>query len=230
MTLLDFDLTGILAPNDCLLCQTPQGAPLCSSCQVALECLSSGCRFCCNPHVSPSTHQCAWCERLAFQPQSLEAGLLLRNQTRKVFHLAKFQGYWPLIDFLCQRGLNRFLKLPFTTYDGLAYVPSSFFKRLHRPVNPAYAVANFLHRKTGIPLFHLLSHRLSRQTQIGLDYQARRRNAQNRFHVVTGAKLPRSLILVDDVLTTGATLTACSQQLHQAGVQRIAWFGLLRAV
>lgn len=229
MAFCDWDVTTLIAPDDCLLCEAPRSNPLCSRCYGLLEPIQAGCAFCRNPHVHPSATTCAWCSRLRFQPTAIRSGLLLRNQTRAVFHLAKFQGYPPLFDVLIERALARFLELPFLDFDGLAYVPTSFLKDLRRPINPAYAVALALHRKTSLPIFHLLRHRFHRQSQIGLDYDQRRSNARNRFATVRSRFWPSALILVDDVLTTGATLTTCSQQLIRAGVERIAWFSLLRA-
>ncbi len=229
MAFRDWDLTTLIAPDDCLNCEAPQSNPLCSNCYALLEPIRAGCAFCRNPQVNPTATSCSWCCRLRFTPSAIRSGLFLRNETRSVFHLAKFQGYTPLFNVLVERALGRFLELPFLDFDGLAYVPTSFLKDLKRPVNPAYAVATALHRKTSLPVFHLLKHRLHRQGQIGLDYDQRRRNAKNRFAAVRRRTWPVAVILVDDVLTTGATLTACSQQLMRAGVQRIAWFSLLRA-
>lgn len=59
-------------------------------------------------------------------------------------------------------------------------------------------------------------------SQTGLDRAARRRNVAGAFAVRPGAALPRHVLLVDDVVTTGATLAACAAALRGAGVRRVA--------
>ena len=56
------------------------------------------------------------------------------------------------------------------------------------------------------------------------DADARRRNVRNAFAVAAGVALPRHVVLVDDVMTTGATLHAAARALRRAGVERVeAW-------
>ena len=57
--------------------------------------------------------------------------------------------------------------------------------------------------------------------QVTLARQARLHNLQGAF-VVAGSRLPRSVLLVDDVVTTGATLAAAAQALRAAGVVQVA--------
>jgi predicted amidophosphoribosyltransferase len=62
------------------------------------------------------------------------------------------------------------------------------------------------------------------RAQSRLDADARRRNLRDAFHVDAGIPLPPHVVLVDDVMTTGATLHAAAGVLHRAGVARVdAW-------
>lgn len=58
-------------------------------------------------------------------------------------------------------------------------------------------------------------------SQTGLDRAARRRNVHEAFAARPGFAAPRQVVLVDDVVTTGATLAACARALRRAGARRV---------
>src|SRR5690606_40965271 len=82
-----------------------------------------------------------------------------------------------------------------------------------------------LSQALGLPLQRDLLVR-SRETaaQSRLDARARKRNLRGAFVVCEGGPLPAHVALVDDVMTTGATLHAAARALRRAGVSRVdAW-------
>ena len=98
-------------------------------------------------------------------------------------------------------------------------------KRLRRRgYNQSLELARPLSKAFAIPLLHDILHRIRDiAPQSGLGAQARLRNPRGAFAVGGGA-LPPHIALVDDVMTTGATLYECARTLKRAGVQRVdAW-------
>ena len=109
--------------------------------------------------------------------------------------------------------------------DVIVPVPMSRLRLLLRRFNQAAVLACELGRQTGIAVDpHLLVRARSAPRQVGLTRDQRRRNMAGAFHVPP-ARLPRlngrSILLIDDVITTGATVNACARALKRAGAQRV---------
>ncbi|MBC7989554.1 MAG: ComF family protein, partial [Luteimonas sp.] len=95
-----------------------------------------------------------------------------------------------------------------------------------RGYDQALELARPLARALRIPLRNDALFRLrATAPQSRLDAPQRRRNLRDAFSIAEGAKaLPAHVVLVDDVMTTGATLHAAAKTLRRAGVERIdAW-------
>jgi len=96
-------------------------------------------------------------------------------------------------------------------------VPTTRLRALARGFDPAAEIATALAERTGLPLRACLSRR-------GTGRQRGRRRAERIGHpplIQASGEVPRSAILVDDVLTTGATLSACARALRSAGAVRV---------
>lgn len=109
--------------------------------------------------------------------------------------------------------------------DALVPVPLHRARLRERGYDQALELARPLARASGLPLLDGVLLR-TRETapQSTLDAKRRRRNLQGAFVVREGAELPAHVTLVDDVMTTGATLHAAATALRRAGVTRVdAW-------
>ena len=226
-----WDLTRLLAPKQCLNCQEAAEASLCEHCLGALEPIAGrGCRICGNPKVHRQASECDWCNRLGHLPQHCCTLYAYRKVGRELYQRLKFQGYWrlaqPLFD---ERPAEFFRAVPFLDYDCLVPIPESLSRKWTRHFNPAAMIAEHISRRCGLPVSTRLRLRAFSRHQVGLDYQQRRKNARGRFKVI-GRRPLGSVILVDDVMTTGATLEAATQSLRRAGASRVAWFTLFRTL
>ena len=115
--------------------------------------------------------------------------------------------------------------LPETTDGGFADVRVSLLhvSRLRlRGYDQTLELARPLARRLGLPLVTGLRRVRATAAQSELDAATRRRNLRNAF--VAAGSLPAHVALVDDVMTTGATLQAAARALRRAGVERVdAW-------
>jgi ComF family protein len=114
----------------------------------------------------------------------------------------------------------------------LAPVPLHPRKRRERGFNQAELIARELAARSGLPLAPgALVRRIDTPPQAGLSAAARRRNVARAFAVRQCARVAgRRVVLVDDVLTTGATAQACSRALAAAGARAVRVLTVARVV
>jgi ComF family protein len=99
-----------------------------------------------------------------------------------------------------------------------------------RGFNQSQLLARALGRLAGLPVADALARRVETATQTGLSAAARRRNVEGAFRAVRPAAVGgRVVVLVDDVLTTGATARACARALRDAGASAVRLLTLARA-
>jgi ComF family protein len=106
--------------------------------------------------------------------------------------------------------------------------PGKYFRRGY---NLPALVALPLARLAGWPCDPLLLRRTGeRRPQAGLPLAARSENVRGAFTVRTGAQVPRQVLLVDDVYTSGATVAACARKLKTGGAEHIVVLTVARAI
>jgi predicted amidophosphoribosyltransferase len=127
----------------------------------------------------------------------------------------KFRRLLPVADLIADR--IQWLA-PSTVLSGtIVPVPTASLRSAMRGFDPAAEIAAALAHRTELPLQTCLVRR-------GGGRQVGKRRAQRIGHpplIRTRGQVPRSVLLIDDVLTTGATLSSCAQALRNAGAIRI---------
>lgn len=224
---------GFRLPCHCLLCDAPAGAlALCDGCLADLPWNRRCCRYCALP-VPPGQDRCGDCSRA----RPLQAATLapLRYEF-PVDHLVaglKYRGrlaHAPLLgELLKEAVLEREGPLP----DLVLPVPLHAGRLGVRGYNQALEIARPVARATATPLETSLLRRLRATTaQMTLDAKARARNPEAAFGIdrkrLATLGCPGRVALVDDVMTTGATLAAASQALLEAGVAEVEYWVVAR--
>jgi ComF family protein len=112
--------------------------------------------------------------------------------------------------------------------DALVPVPLHWrrlwMRRFNQSAALAEAIARSTARSSALPVVHALKRRRATAQQVGLSRAERAGNVQGAFKVPQDAKpevIGRRLVLVDDVLTSGATAEACARALLRAGAQSV---------
>jgi ComF family protein len=152
---------------------------------------------------------------------------------REAIHALKFKGRRglaePLGDLLAGLGVDA---LPGSRPDLLVPVPLHRRRERERGYNQAVLVARRLERAWDVPVaVGVLARVLATAPQADLDAPARRRNVRGAFAVVRpAAVVDRHVVLVDDVLTTGATVGECARRLARAGAAVVGVLTVARTV
>lgn len=234
LRLLDRVLS-LLLPAPCLGCgdelpATGASLGLCPACRDALKSPASAggglCARCARPLEAaalPAGWECGGCRRHPPSHDRLLAAWSYEPPLDAVVRALKFRRLDYLGPHLGRALLTRLAGGLERAADGAVAVvplPLHWRRRLHRGFNQAELLARPVARHLGLPLLGGLRRRRSRPAQSSLTRRRRSGNPRGAFRW-WGALPQGPVVLVDDVVTTGATLEAAAACLKAAGVPRV---------
>ncbi|MCH3950660.1 MAG: ComF family protein [Acidaminococcus sp.] len=180
---------------------------------------------------------CEDCFRFVYAPHILVPELSWRFTAFKVFryeggiktalHGAKFSGreeYLPRLAMALKKGMEPLKDLPWREENVLPAVipiPTDPKRRKARGYDIPEEIFRPWTVANGMNFMPVLERTRPTTPQYGLTRKEREENLKDCFAVKKGAALPRAVILVDDILTTGSTLESAARTLRRAGVKRI---------
>jgi ComF family protein len=218
-------LLGALWPPRCMACgERGEGArDLCPDCADALPWLGTACPSCALPLPTPAA-ACGGCLQAPPPLARVHAAFVYARPLDRLLPRLKFHGDLTAGRLLSQLMAQACAGAP--RPDAIVPIPLLAARLRRRGYDQALELARPLARQFGLPLRGELLRR--RKATAPQSEQAsatdRQRNLRDAFHVPAGMALPAHVALVDDVMTTGATLHAAAKALRRAGVQRVdAW-------
>ncbi|ABC80013.1 ComF family protein [Anaeromyxobacter dehalogenans] len=219
-------LLDLVYPPRCAACGEPVAEePFCEVCAGALEPVPPGCARCGAPGAGPACGAC-----LAAPPafDAVRAGGLFGGPLADAVHALKYGGRPDLA-----RPLGAWLaaRVPLPPGAAVVSVPLGRARRVDRGYDQAALLADALARAAGARGRRLRGAlRRARETspQVGLGRAERARNVAGAF-LAGPAVAGRDLVLVDDVVTTGATADAAARALRAAGARSVTVVALARA-
>ena len=215
-------LWELLFPTRCLGCAR-RGVLLCADCLQSVPWLGTAvCPRCARPSsLGGLCRRCAAARGPGLA--SLRAACRYDGVARTAIHRLKYRGARFLAPFLARLLAEALVRRPIQT-DLVVPVPLYAARERERGFNQSALIAAELSRLAGLPapgpalLTRLTYHR----PQVGLSAAERRRNVRDAFACPDPAAVAgRRVALVDDVMTTGATLEACAAALRAAGASAI---------
>lgn len=221
-----------MLPWRCVVCSLEsEGSAICRFCRRSLPWNSHACQGCGLPLPKGNDPRCGACLAKPEIYDAVVSPLLFDFPVNRLVHRFKFQS-----DFACGRVLADILAGHIQSRrighpDLLMPVPMNRWRLLRRGMNPAYELANRLARVLGLPLaIHDLRRKRNTPAQSGLTASHRRKNLRGAFAWLGASLNGRHIALVDDVITTGSTVTECTRVLRRSGAGKVSAWSCARAV
>lgn len=216
-----------LLPARCLVCGESGhlGQDLCAACREAVAFNRVACGRCALP--LPVAGTCGPCRQSPPPFAASHAALVYRFPVDQLLPRFKFHGDLAAGRLLSQLMVEAFADAP--RPQALVPVPLHPSRLRQRGYDQALELARPLARAFRLPLRADTLRRVrATPAQSELDAASRRHNVRSAFFARPG-ELPAHVALVDDVMTTGATLAECTRALHRAGVTRVDLWVAARA-
>ena len=225
------DALDVVYPPLCLACDAPVSAGhFCATCELSVQRLEAdGCERC----SEPGHHLKGRCERCRGRPVAFErafAPFVHDGALAKAIHRFKYEDKpelsRPLGEMLATSAKDFIAQSP-AVVTPVPLHPSRYRERKY---DHATLLAAALARQSGLKLLDgALTRVRDTPRQVGLTDEQRVANVRDAFSAGAEAK-GQSILLIDDVLTTGATAHAAATTLLAAGATRVRVLTLARAV
>jgi competence protein ComFC len=227
-------------PEWCQLCRAAEATPaegyVCGGCRSRAHFIEPPfCRRCGLPFEGEITtpFECSNCQELDLAFSSARSAVVAREGVLEAIHRYKYlRALWfePFLAGLLIRQAQP--ELAGQGWDLIVPVPLHPAKQREREFNQAERLARCLSAATRIPVATDLVQRVTAtRTQTRLSRTERMANVRRAFAPKRGVKLDgERVVLVDDVLTTGATTSACARALIRAGAGEVCVWTVARGI
>jgi ComF family protein len=217
-------LLDALFPRRCAGCGSGPW-PFCDRCHAALLPIEPPWCVRCGRPAERDVDGCAWCPPPPVS--SARAPFVFRGPARSAVHRLKYAGWRAVAGALgAAMGLANECPRP----DVVCWVPASPGRKARRGFDQAEALAAEVAQSLDAPAAALLrrcGEAVPQARRVGAERRAAMRGA---FRLTADGGVPARVLLIDDVLTTGATVAACASALAAGGAAEIAVLTAARAI
>ena len=221
MALVD-QVRQLFVPGSCAACSSWGASPLCETCKQRITWLAANaCVRCGAPQRG---NDCRWCPQLDTAIERARAACVYAGTARDAVKAFKLLGERRTARWLAARMAVAARELEANV---VTWVPATRASEASRGFNPAEELARPLARFLRRPSKRLLIKRRETRDSAGLSREERRVNLYEAF----AAKRVRGhVMLVDDILTTGATAGGCAAALLASGARSVSLVTFARAL
>jgi len=222
---------GLVFPNRCVICDRPMDpsrrSPVCLVHAREIVAVEPPVCSKCGRKMSAESVEELVCARCRAMKLHYDAGYSTHAYTetlRELIHLFKYRKRRYLRSFLGGLVLDYVRGHAGTiSYDAIVPVPLHWRRHWRRGFNQAAHLAGPLSKNLRIPILKRSIKRVRHtRPQVGLPAEQRRDNIKNAFKVTRPEKVAgKKLFVIDDVITSGATLNECARVLKKAGASEI---------
>ena len=221
-------ITRLLTPAVCLLCQNI-GKELCDACSLDRLIATNPICYSCKAR-SDDCRTCTKCRSRSVKPKYLWSVCRFEGIAKKLVYKMKFDSNRQIARILAELLDDM---VPYGVFDCVTYVPTAPKRRRPRGYDHAKLMARTLAKNRRVPVIKTLA-RIDNTRQLGATKNARRLQAERAYRYIgerktslpahwRGARISRGkVLLIDDVLSTGATMEACTRLLRQNGFKEVS--------
>lgn len=220
-------LADLFYPQRCVGCGRRASDVLCRACFEALPTIGRPVCARCGMPTAFETPACEGCKNVDFAFEGARAPLRYEGVGKEIVHSLKYGGYTRVVERLAaplmagtlERGVH---------FDATVPVPLHRSRLRRRGFNQAALLASAVARRINAPVSDTLEVVRRTRDQVDLSPEERRANVEGAY---TARDHVRGVILlVDDVFTTGATMSSCAETLVRAGAREVYALSLCRTV
>ena len=217
-------LLDLFFPPRCVLCRrrpdNGDQADFCVACLVAMPDPACCCRRC--GYVLPGRGaKCQACRGLRLAFTGTCAADLYRGRLKTVIHRYKYGGQMHLAGPLGRLLARQIRRCPWPAFSAVVPVPLHPRRLSDRGYDQSLLLAQVIGTELDVPLKVALVRTRSTKSQTRLGSAERWENMQEAFTGVPGTALSGNILLVDDLLTTGATAHYAAEALLNAGASAV---------
>jgi predicted amidophosphoribosyltransferase len=206
---------GVLLPERCLACGTREEL-FCAGCRARLVVLRGTLCACCGSPTAWPVERCGECSGRRLSFATARAAVAYDGPGRALVVAWKERGLHRVGGLAADLVVDT---VPRPAVDALTFVPGDGDRVGWRGLNTAEELARALGARWDLPVRRLLVRARSARPQRGLSRAERRANIRAAFRAA-GAS-PPAIGLVDDVYTTGSTVSAAARELKAADARRV---------
>lgn len=211
----------LIFPKKCVNCGE-YGSFCCPKCLAKIKPIQT--QVC--PKCGKISERGQWCPECKGESEltGIIVGAVYRaGPTKEMIHYLKYNSVTELAPKLADLLIDQLIDEDLPKNIIITAVPLHRRKELERGFNQSEMVAKIVAKKLGISYQTLLSRkRYDKKSQVKLKGDARRKNLIDAFGFDKSIKIEgKSILLVDDVSTTGTTLEECAKNLRAGGARRI---------
>ena len=199
------------------------GTPMCLKCGRRMP-----------PGVTTNREECTWCRPMKFRFHAARSAVLYKGPMEravKYFKYKRVRRIAPYFQEIMCRYLddNPELAEMYRDADAITAVPLHWMRRFSRGFNQSEILAAPVAKLLGLPMENILRRTRNNRPQARLSFEERIENVRGLFAVRSGIALKgKRIILIDDVMTSGSTVSECADVLRRNGAKRVFVYTLCR--
>ena len=224
----------MIYPRKCVICDSvvKTGNPgICEECERYLGYIEEPRCYLCGKEVESALEE--YCDDCMKTRRDFDGGFpLLRyippvsDSVAAIKYLGRQEYVTFYADKMVQKFGDSFISMGI---EGLVPIPIHKKRMKKRGFNQAALLAEEISKRTGIPLLDIMERTVDTLPQKNLSVDKRRDNLEKVFRIREGVLVPSVIMIVDDIFTTGATVSAAARILKESGASEVYFTSICRA-